>query len=73
MHGMSNKEFKFLASLRAEHNSEGGLVTQFYKSIDETGRIIDIFILFGILFNNEVRIAALRIVQMFQDWQKLWL
>jgi hypothetical protein len=46
---MSNKEFKILASLRAEHNSEGGLVTQFYKSIDETGRInvevsVDIFI-----------------------------
>jgi len=46
---MSNKEFKFLATQRAEHNNEGGLVTQFYKSIDETGRInvevsIDIFV-----------------------------
>jgi hypothetical protein len=36
---MSNEEFKYLASLRAEHNTEGGLVTKFYKSIDETGRI----------------------------------
>lgn len=36
---MSNKEFKFLASLRVGHNTEGDLVTQFYKSIDETGRI----------------------------------
>jgi hypothetical protein len=47
---MSNKEFKFLASLRAEHNSERGLVTQFYKGI-ETSRInvevsVDIFISF---------------------------
>jgi len=51
MHSISNKELKFLVSLRAEHNSEGCLVTKFYKSIDETGRIIvemsvDIFVSF---------------------------
>ena len=39
MHSMGNKEFKFLASLRGGHNTDGGLVTQFYKSIDETGTI----------------------------------
>ena len=51
MHSTSNNKFKFRASLRAGRNSEGGLVTQFYKSIDETGRInvemsVDIFISF---------------------------
>jgi hypothetical protein len=51
MHSISNKELKFLVSLRAEHNSEGCLVTQFYKGIDETSRInvevsVDIFVSF---------------------------
>jgi hypothetical protein len=36
---MSNEEFKFLASLIAEHNTEGGVVTKFYKSNDGTSRI----------------------------------
>lgn len=77
MHSINNKEIKFLVSLRAEHNSEGCLVTQFYKSIDETGRInvevsVDILFHFGILCNNEVGIAAWRVLQMFHDFHKLW-
>jgi hypothetical protein len=39
MHRMSNEVLKFLAFLRAEYNTDGGLVTKFYKGIDETGRI----------------------------------